>query len=412
VAIDELIIGRAIQFPVQDKDGMLLLAAGCTITSEIKKSLKARNIQQIAVNKADVGSVTLGNVAIDDTATALQLGMELTGKLDEIIDGGLMTVKNTGEAVKDRVVFIGCKAYDSKQREKLVESHNENGKALGGMISQALHGKRMDGGGLAEMTSVYLKELTTDTDNVLTSAMNCLPDNEFVSRSLEVSLLAMAIGVEMGYDADNVRDLGVCGMVNDWGMMRVPSEVRNAPRRLTSAEMLEIKKHPIYSLEILQRVSSLPQVASLVAYQVHEQPNGRGYPRGRKGNSIHAFSRIILVADNYIGLTRRMPYRGPYMRYAAMECLVRMARDRAVDPEAVRALLRIQSLFPIGSFVTLGRKRGPCHAAQRGPIYAAHRPASAGLHGSAGDSCRWRGSARRGGTGVESRAGAPHAGHR
>ncbi len=353
VAIDDLIIGRAIQFPVNDKDGVLLLAAGATITSEIKRSLKARSIQHIAVNKADVGTVTLGGLTAEDNERALQLGMELTTKLDQIIDGGLLTVKNTGEAVKDQVVFIGCKAYDRKQRERLVESHNENGKQLGSMIGQALRGNQADGSQLANMTATYLKELTADADNVLTSAMNCSPDNEFASRALEVSLLSMAIGVEMGFDADNVRDLGLCGLVNDWGMMRVPAEMRNAPRRLTNAEMLEIKKHPIYSLEMLQRVSSLPQVASVVAYQIHEQPNGRGYLRGRKGNTIHAFARIILVADNYIGLTRKMPYRPPYMRYSAMECLVRMARDRAVDPEAVRALLRIQSLFPIGSYVTL-----------------------------------------------------------
>jgi hypothetical protein len=41
------------------------------------------------------------------------------------------------------------------------------------------------------------------------------------------------------------------------------------------------------------------------------------------------------------------------MPYAAMECLLRQAKQRKVDAEVVRALLQVNSLFPIGSFVTL-----------------------------------------------------------
>ena len=41
------------------------------------------------------------------------------------------------------------------------------------------------------------------------------------------------------------------------------------------------------------------------------------------------------------------------MPYAAMECIVRMARTKDLDPEIVRALLRVLTLFPIGSFVVL-----------------------------------------------------------
>jgi HD-GYP domain-containing protein (c-di-GMP phosphodiesterase class II) len=177
--------------------------------------------------------------------------------------------------------------------------------------------------------------------------------DDLAARSLESSLLAMAIGIEMGLDAENISNLGVAGLVHDWGMMQVPLEIRTANRKLNQVEMLEIKKHPIHSLEILQRVSALPRVVSLISYQVHEKVNGNGYPRGRRGNSIHQFARILQVADAYTGMTSQRPYRPPMMRYAAMECLLRMAKEKSVDPDVVRALLKIQSLFPIGSFVIL-----------------------------------------------------------
>jgi hypothetical protein len=41
------------------------------------------------------------------------------------------------------------------------------------------------------------------------------------------------------------------------------------------------------------------------------------------------------------------------MPYAAMECILRQAAAGDFDPQAARALLKVQSLFPIGSYVVL-----------------------------------------------------------
>jgi HD-GYP domain-containing protein (c-di-GMP phosphodiesterase class II) len=353
VAVDELIIDRAISCPVYGSDGLLLLAAGCTITAEIKRNLKARNIQRLSVSAADAGIVTLGREILTDDYNALKLDTEISSQLDKIIDAGHFEVKNQGPTVKESIVFLGKKAYDSKHRESLIETHNQNGRQIGQMIQMALHGQWLDGNGLSDMTTIYLDELTKDTDNTLTSAVEGLPGHDFIARSLEVCMLSMAIGIEEGYDAAHLRDLGISALVNDWGMMRVPPEIREANRRLTPLELIEVKKHPIYSLEMLQRVSSLPQITSIVAYQVHESPNGKGYPRGRQGASIHPFARIIHIADAYIALTKPRPYRPPFMRYSAMENMILMARERRVDADIVRSLLKTQSLFPIGSLVLL-----------------------------------------------------------
>src|SRR5690606_15497605 len=124
-------------------------------------------------------------------------------------------------------------------------------------------------------------------DNVLTTRVPTFHNEELAARGLETSLLAMAIGIEMGLDADNTRMLGIAALVHDWGMALIPEHIRNPTRPLTPVERLELQKHPIYSLGMLQSVSSLPPAVSVIAYQVHESPNGRGYPRGRTGSSIH-----------------------------------------------------------------------------------------------------------------------------
>ncbi len=353
ISLNDLIIGRTLNSPLYDKHGVLLLAANSEITQEVKDALKNRGDRSVMVSQEDLSRVTLSQIEPGNIKSIAQFDTELTKKIDAIVESGLLTVKNNGPAVKNNVAFLGRKGYDKKQREHLVQQHNLNGEALDSMMSEALHGEMMDGDIVSAMAAQYLQEMTTDTDNVLTSAMDQFQGDSIASRSLEVSLLAMAIGIEMDLDAENARNLAVAGLVHDWGMMRVPEEIRNATERLNQIQMLEIKKHPIYSLEMLQNVSSLPRVVSVIAYQVHERFNGTGYPRGRKGNSIHQFARILQIADAFIGMTSPRPYRAPMMRYAAMECLIRQAKERYVDPDIVRALLKIQSLFPIGSFVTL-----------------------------------------------------------
>ncbi len=353
ISLNDLIIGRTLNSPLYDTHGVLLLAADSEITPEVKDALKNRGDNSVMVSQEDLSRVTLSQIDPGNIKSIVQFDSELTKKIDAIVESGLLTVKNDGPSVKDKITFLGRKGYDQKQREHLVRQHERNGQALDTMMSEALHGETMDGEIVSAMAAQYLQEMTTDTDNVLTSAMDQFQGDSIATRSLEVSLLAMAIGIEMDLDADNARNLAVAGLVHDWGMMRVPEEIRNATERLNQVQMLEIKKHPIYSLEMLQNVSSLPRVISVIAYQVHERFNGTGYPRGRKGNSIHLFARILQIADAFIGMTSPRPYRPPMMRYAAMECLIRQAKERYVDPDVVRALLKIQSLFPIGSFVTL-----------------------------------------------------------
>jgi hypothetical protein len=91
----------------------------------------------------------------------------------------------------------------------------------------------------------------------------------------------------------------------------------------------------------------------LICYQVHEKIDGTGYPRGRQRDKIHPSARILHVADVYLALISARPFRKALMPYAAIECLLRQARAKMVDADAVRGLLHVLSLFPIGSLVKL-----------------------------------------------------------
>lgn len=351
VDLDDLIIGRPIQFPIHDDKGVLLLAEGAVINSDFKRLLRNHRVSTVQIDARDVNHLTLGaDLGIDST---FSLDNELTKHLDQIIDGGMVPVCNRGPAVKDEMVFLGKSAYDGEQRKRLVEQNRNSTEALSQMMKGALHGGAIDGQAVTSMTNGYMNEMQKDVDSVLSSAIGMFDDESLSAQALQTSLLSMAIGIEMGLDTENVRTLGLAGLVHDWGMMKVPREVRDAPHPLDPMQFHEVKKHPIHSLEMLQNSSGIPRIVSLVAYQVHERPNGTGYPRARSGNAIHQFARIVAVADAYTAMTASREWRAPFMAYAAIECLLRDAQKRNVDSKVVRALLSMLSLFPLGSLVTL-----------------------------------------------------------
>lgn len=356
VSCEQLIVGRCLDHPLYDPAGVLLLSEGSLITSDLKKHLRSRNIQEVQISRSDATKLAL---SVDQLAellprsTAFSFDTETTQKLDVIIDSGLMTVKNEGPSLKDSVVFHGRKAYSVEKRENLLMQHQSASESLDSMIKDVLKGGRVDGAGIAGMTANFLSDLTADTDSLMSVAFEARSDAALADDSLKTSMYAMAIGLEMGLDAENIRKIGLIGIVQNWGMVRVPKEIRYSQRLLTDMEFLEIKRHPIYTLEMLEKISGFSAVVPLVAYQMHEQINERGYPRGRSGKSIHQFARILQVADAYVAMTSPRPFRQPLMPYTAMSSLLGYTRIRKFDPEVVRAFLMTMSLFPIGSLVVL-----------------------------------------------------------
>jgi HD-GYP domain-containing protein (c-di-GMP phosphodiesterase class II) len=352
VRVDDLIIGRTTAFPIYDERGLLLIAEGIALTPEIKRNLRERPSGRVMVHAADASHLTLtdAGLARQDCVT---FDSETTEKLDEIAHRGFGAIINTERPLRESIPDRAPGPYSAEQRRRLQEANEKTAAEVGQMMEHALQGQRVHGGEMTSMIASYVGEMIQDTDNVLTSVSLEFAGRGLPTNPLATSLLSMAIGVELGWDAGNIRNLGICGLVHDWGMLRVPAEIRNASRRLDTGDWIEITKHPIYSLEMLQKIAVLPPVVPLVVYQVHERPNGKGYPRGRSGSSIHPFAKVVQVADIFTALRSPRPYRAPLMPYAAMECLIRQARDHYVEPYVVRALLRIQSLFPLGSFVTL-----------------------------------------------------------
>ncbi|NNJ25187.1 HD-GYP domain-containing protein [Alienimonas chondri] len=123
-----------------------------------------------------------------------------------------------------------------------------------------------------------------------------------------VANIAVGIGAELGLPPIMLRDLRRAGLLHDLGKLGVSNMILDKPGRPTDAEYAEIRKHPEYSEQILNRVHDFKRVAD-VACAHHERLDGRGYHHRTTGDHLPTEARLLAVADVCEALTADRPYR-------------------------------------------------------------------------------------------------------
>ena len=61
----------------------------------------------------------------------------------------------------------------------------------------------------------------------------------------------MSFAHALGLDAEEVREVGLGGLLHDVGKMKIPNEILNKPGRLTQEEFAIMKSHAALSRELL-----------------------------------------------------------------------------------------------------------------------------------------------------------------
>jgi putative nucleotidyltransferase with HDIG domain len=154
---------------------------------------------------------------------------------------------------------------------------------------------------------VDMKEAHINTVAALTSAIDA--NDPFThGHSYRVSRYALRVGNAMGLSSRDLEILEYGALLHDIGKIAIQHDILLKPERLSEQELLTLKQHPTIGADIVENLKFLKEAAVLVRYH-HEQPNGRGYPQGLKGDEIPIGARIILVADAFDAMTSDRPYR-------------------------------------------------------------------------------------------------------
>ncbi|HLY10872.1 MAG TPA: HD domain-containing phosphohydrolase [Planctomycetota bacterium] len=176
----------------------------------------------------------------------------------------------------------------------------------------------------------------------------------YVSRHcLNVSKLAMFLARSQGMGPDEIREIAVCGLLHDVGMMKIKEEIFTKHAALDQEEWEQVKGHPIEGALLLTKEVVLRDVVARVALEHHEKPDGTGYPAGKMKSETHLYARLMNVVDTYGAMVSPRAHRLPMLPYQAMRVVMDDGAKGMLDWDLVQAFVRALSIYPIGSYVRL-----------------------------------------------------------
>lgn len=127
------------------------------------------------------------------------------------------------------------------------------------------------------------------------------------------------------------------GRLHDLGKIGTPDEVLRKPSALAGHELVAMQAHAEYGARILSNLPDFWEGAALVAAH-HERKDGRGYPRGLRGDEIPLEVAIIAVADAYDAMATARPYR-PAMTWSEIRRELEAGGGTQWDASVVTAFL-------------------------------------------------------------------------
>jgi len=167
-------------------------------------------------------------------------------------------------------------------------------------------------------------------------------DQYTTTHSMNVSVLAMALGEFLELAPAAVRGFGLAGLLHDLGKVRIPREILSKPGKLTAAERAVIEAHPADGARLILQGQEALDLAAVVAYEHHRYHDGGGYPRMHYPRAAHQASSLVHVCDVYDALRTRRPYRDAWSSTEALAYIQSRAGSE-FDPTMASAFIEMIS---------------------------------------------------------------------
>ncbi|MCV6607066.1 MAG: HD-GYP domain-containing protein [Campylobacterales bacterium] len=161
------------------------------------------------------------------------------------------------------------------------------------------------------------------------------------SHSVDVSIYATALAVQLGLPRAELFRVGYAGMLHDIGKVRVDSKILNKKEELTPEEFKEIQKHPVYSYQLLKSHNEMNETILNGILYHHEKFNGSGYPHGIKGDRIPLIAQILSIADIFSAITTHKSYNNGKSTFESLKELKAMKKE--LNPKLIGEFIKVMT---------------------------------------------------------------------
>ena len=152
-----------------------------------------------------------------------------------------------------------------------------------------------------------IEQSYADTLDALGAAID-LRDGQTSGHSRRVALCSINILSRLQGTAAQLKTLMMGAFLHDVGKLAIPDAILLKPDVLTDQERRMMQRHVQIGYDLVKRIPFLADAAEIILTH-HERWDGKGYPRGLKGDEIPLHARIFAVADALDAMTSDRPYR-------------------------------------------------------------------------------------------------------
>jgi len=299
---------------------------GLTVTKILKESPRTKMIPILLLTASSRGS------KYEDVARGLDMGADdyMTKPLEKVELMARIRSLLRGKRLQDDLVVKTKQLEEMNDRlelmaeERAIEIMMTRDAAIFGMAKLA-ESRDPETGAHLERIRNYTRTLAAELGNNPKYAD--VIDDEYVL---------------MIYQSSPLHDIGKVG---------VEDNVLLKPGKLTPEEFDVMKRHAQIGGDALAATQrwdktehNFLSMGREIAYYHHERWDGKGYPKGLKGEEIPLAARIMALADVYDALASKRVYKEPMSHEDACRIILAEA-GKQFDPDVVAAFARVEQKF-------------------------------------------------------------------
>ncbi len=230
--------------------------------------------------------------------------------------------------------------------------HSKAHEYVGQMLADARLGQSLDVAAARTVVHEMVDAIVAD-ENALVWLTQLKSRDEYTTlHSINVCILALLFGRHLGYDVEQLNEIGHGALLHDIGKMKVPLAILNKPTAPTAEELALLKQHPSLGYELLKESKSISPAALDIVYSHHERVDGSGYPRGLQGDQIGEYALLVSVVDVYDAITSDRVYHLGISPHEALNLMYQWAH-KSFPSHLLEEFIKCLGIYPIGSIVEL-----------------------------------------------------------
>lgn len=295
-------------------------------------------------------SATMPGMLVAEPIRNLETGLVYVGENQELTADNIQKLTNNG--VDEIKIYVNT--WDdvwkiSKDTKDHYQKCTETAKKL---LNQITYNNVVDFVAFKEIKEQIQEHFNDNYKMIGCINLFKMADSYTYAHSINVALLSTLIGKWMKFGPQTLDNLMLAGLFHDIGKMRIDKNILNKPDKLSDEEFEEIKKHPVYSYELLQENTDIPLDVKVGVLMHHERMDGSGYPYGVYNENINDIAKVLAVADVYDAMISDRPYQKKRSPFDVMQLLQEGVFGK-LDTKILLTFLSNIATYYIGTYVAL-----------------------------------------------------------